>query len=68
MPSKLNKQEKMKQILITILLGTAACLMAHAQPKATFDKNTHEHGVVLWKHPATATFTVKNESIIFLKA
>ncbi len=51
----------MKQILITILLWTAFCLMAYAQPKATFDKKTHEYGVVLWKHPVTATFTVKND-------
>ena len=35
--------------------------MAQAQPKATFDKKTHEFGVVLWKHPATAVFTVKND-------
>ena len=32
-----------------------------AQAKATFDKKVHEHGVVLWKHPATAVFTVKND-------
>ena len=51
----------MKQILTTILLWTAFCLMAQAQPKATFDKKTHEFGVVLWKHPATAVFTVKND-------
>lgn len=36
-------------------------MIAHAQPKATFDKKVHEHGIVLWKHPATATFTVKND-------
>ena len=51
----------MKQILTTILLWTVFCLMAQAQPKATFDKKTHEFGVVLWKHPATAVFTVKND-------
>lgn len=51
----------MKQILTTILLWTAFCLMAQAQPKATFDKKTHEFGVVLWKHPATAVYTVKND-------
>lgn len=51
----------MKQILTTILLWTAACLISYAQPKATFDKKVYEHGVVLWKHPATATFTVKND-------
>jgi hypothetical protein len=51
----------MKQILTTILLWTAFCLTGHAQAKATFDKQTHEFGVVLWKHPATAVFTVKND-------
>ena len=51
----------MKQIFISILLWTAACLVGHAQAKATFDRKIYEHGVVLWKHPATATFTVKND-------
>ena len=51
----------MKQILTTILLWTVFCLMVQAQPKATFDKKTHEFGVVIWKHPATAVFTVKND-------
>lgn len=36
-------------------------MTGYAQAKATFDKKTHEFGVVLWKHPATATFTVKND-------
>lgn len=48
----------MKQLLLTILL-CFPCLAGMAQAKATFDKKTHEFGVVLWKHPATATFTVK---------
>ena len=51
----------MKQILIAILLWTVGCLVGLAQPKATFDKKVHEFGVVLWKHPATATFTIKND-------
>ena len=51
----------MKQVLMTILLWTAACAAGFAQAKATFDKQVHEFGVVLWKHPATATFTVKND-------
>ena len=51
----------MKQIFTSILLWTAACLVGYAQPKATFDKMTHEFGVVLWKHPATATFQIKND-------
>ena len=40
---------------------TIGCLVGLAQPKATFDKKIHDFGVVLWKHPATAVFTVKNE-------
>ena len=51
----------MKHILTAIFLWTAFCLNGHAQAKATFDKMTHEFGVVLWKHPATATFTIKND-------
>ena len=51
----------MKQIIVTILLWTAFCLIGMAQAKATFDKEVHDLGVVLWKHPATATFTIKNE-------
>ena len=51
----------MKHILTAIFLWTAFCLTGYAQAKATFDKKTHEFGVVLWKHPATATFTVKND-------
>ncbi|MBQ2857104.1 MAG: DUF1573 domain-containing protein [Bacteroidaceae bacterium] len=51
----------MKQILIAILLWTVGCLVGLAQPQATFDKKIHEFGVVLWKHPATATFTIKND-------
>ena len=51
----------MKHILTAIFLWMAFCLNGHAQAKATFDKMTHEFGVVLWKHPATATFTIKND-------
>ena len=51
----------MKQIIVTILLWTAFCLTGMAQAKATFDKEVYDLGVVLWKHPATATFTIKNE-------
>ena len=56
-----RKIKKMKQLLMTLLLWTACCLVGLAQPKATFDKKIHEFGVVLWKHPATATFTIKND-------
>jgi len=51
----------MKQIFTSILLWTATCLVGYAQPKATFDRNVCDLGVVLWKHPATATFKVKND-------
>ena len=51
----------MKQIFTSILLWAAACLVGYAQPKARFDKDIHDFGVVLWKHPATATFTIKND-------
>lgn len=51
----------MKKLIGILLLWAIACLTASAQPKATFDKNTHEFGIVLWKNPATATFTVKND-------
>ena len=61
MPSKQKENRKMKQIFTSILLWTAACLVGYAQPKVTFDKMTHEFGVVLWKHPATATFQIKND-------
>ena len=61
MPSTQKENRKMKQIFTSILLWTAACLVGYAQPKATFDKMTHEFGVVLWKHPATATFQIKND-------
>ena len=61
MSSKQKENRKMKQIFTSILLWTAACLVGYAQPKATFDKMTHEFGVVLWKHPATATFQIKND-------
>lgn len=56
-----TKNRKMKQILTTIFFWTAACLVGYAQPKATFDKEVHDFGIVLWKHPATATFTIKND-------
>ena len=51
----------MKQLIGILLLWMSVCLTASAQPKATFDKDTHDFGIVLWKNPATATFTVKNE-------
>ncbi len=58
---KVQKKTKMKQIIGTICLWMMACAVGMAQPKAIFDKKSHEFGVVLWKHPATATFTIKND-------
>lgn len=46
-------------LIIGLLLGTS--LSVDAQPKASFDKTTHEFGMILWKNPATATFKVKND-------
>ncbi|EJX04551.1 secreted protein containing DUF1573 [gut metagenome] len=46
-------------LMIGLLLGTS--LSVDAQPKAAFDKTTHEFGMILWKNPATATFKVKND-------
>ena len=51
----------MKRILLPLVCWTIGCLVGLAQPKATFDKKIHDFGVLLWKHPATAVFTVKNE-------
>ena len=51
----------MKRILLPLVCWTIGCLVGLAQSKATFDKKIHDFGVVLWKHPATAVFTVKNE-------
>ena len=51
----------MKQIFTSILLWAVACLAGYAQAKATFDKTVHDFGVVLWKHPATAKFQIKND-------
>ena len=51
----------MKQIFTSILLWTIACLAGYGQAKATFDKTVHDFGVVLWKHPATAKFLIKND-------
>ena len=46
---------------MTILLWTVACTAGFSQAKATFDKTVHDFGVVLWKHPATAKFQIKND-------
>ena len=51
----------MKRKILILSLLAAMGLTAKAQPKATFDKQVHECGVVLWKNPVTATFQVKND-------
>lgn len=51
----------MKYQLLTIILWGMFSFQALAQPKASFDKEMYECGMVLWKNPVTATFTVKNE-------
>lgn len=57
----INEIEKMKQLLTFIILWAATCLVSYAQPKATFDNKIYDFGIVLWKHPATATYNIKNE-------
>lgn len=50
----------MKHTLLILSLLIGICLTATAQPKASFDKTTHDFGTVLWKNPVTATFKVTN--------
>jgi len=49
------------QILTFLLVGMMCTLGVKAQPKASFDKEIYECGLVLWKNPVTATFQVKND-------
>lgn len=51
----------MKRTTLMICLSFVACLSGLAQAQITFDKKVHEFGVILWKQPATATFTVTNK-------
>lgn len=51
----------MKRITLTAILLMAVVLGLQAQPKASFDKTTHEFGPVLWKNPVTATFKITNQ-------
>ena len=50
----------MKRILYILLVALAWGMTAQAQPKAEFDKKTHQFGTILWKNPATATFKITN--------
>lgn len=50
----------MKRILYILLVAFAWGMTAQAQPKAEFDKKTHQFGTILWKNPATATFKITN--------
>ncbi|MBP3669645.1 MAG: DUF1573 domain-containing protein [Bacteroides sp.] len=50
----------MKRILYILLVALAWGMTAQAQPKAEFDKKTHQFGTILWKNPATVTFKITN--------
>ena len=45
----------MKHIILIVSLLMGVTLGVQAQPKALFDKTTHEFGTILWKNPVTAT-------------
>ncbi len=51
----------MKRFTLIIGLLMVACLSVMSQARVTFDKKTHNFGLILWKTPVTATFQVKNE-------
>lgn len=51
----------MKHILLIVSLLLVVTLGVQAQPKALFDKTTHEFGTILWKNPVTATFKITNK-------
>lgn len=51
----------MKYLFTFIYILMAGCGIAMAQPKAEFDKSVHQFGTILWKNPATATFTITNK-------
>lgn len=50
----------MKRITSIIIVLLTWISSAQAQPKATFDKEAHAFGTILWKNPATAVFTITN--------
>ena len=41
----------MKHIILIVSLLMGVTLGVQAQPKALFDKTTHEFGTILWKNP-----------------
>ena len=47
-----------KITLLSLLLGCAS--LAVAQPVASYDRTEHDFGTILWKQPASTTFTVTN--------
>ena len=51
----------MKRITLMICLLFMTYLSGMAQAQIAFDKKVHEKGVILWKHPTTAVFTVTNK-------
>ncbi len=51
----------MKHIILIVSLLMGVTLGVQAQPKALFDKTTHEFGTILWKNPVTATFKITNK-------
>lgn len=51
----------MKHITLIVSLLMIVALNLKAQPKASFDKTTHEFGTILWKNPVTATFKITND-------
>ena len=48
-------------ILIVSLLMGVTLGVQDTNPKALFDKTTHEFGTILWKNPVTATFKITNK-------
>lgn len=50
----------MKRLIIFSFLCIIFSGSVLAQPKAEFDKKTHQFGTILWKTPVTATFKVTN--------
>lgn len=51
----------MKHIILIVSLLMGVTLGVQAQPKALFDKTTHEFGTILWKNPVTVTFKITNK-------
>ena len=51
----------MKQLLGILGLLFFVCLTAKAQPKAHFDTKRYDYGMIIWKDPAKATFTITNK-------